>query len=267
MYRHYPLKAGSSGLSVYGEQLPTSLLTSLSLSIPLSANIDTLYISKIVTKNNFISVVINSYTSDLAVGSFSKAIVEDYQTINLTSYISGVSGQLTVGKLNALVDFQGAFHFQKENAEIEESTIFVYPTPAVTAVVNNSTKSTGKISLLGKNVSIAVEGNDITLDVIEYTKVLAHNALAGQYDNCTNPIIEKINTVTPDEDGNIDIYTILPMTIDVSGENLELTPNLTIEQVCPELNKIYPPLNISDTYYSDILTEKTPEWKTWPYFS
>jgi hypothetical protein len=73
--------------------------------------------------------------------------------------------------------------------------------------------------------------------------------------------------VTPDEDGNIDIYTILPMTIDVSGVNLELTPNLTIEQVCPELNKIYPPLNVSDAYYSNILTEKTPEWKTWPYFS
>ena len=194
MYRSYPLKAGSSGLSIYGEQLPTSVLTSLSLSIPLSANINTVYISKIVTKNNFISVVVNSYASDLAIGSFSKLITEDYQTINLASYVSGVSGQLTVGKANALANFQGAFHFQKENTEIEESTIFIYPTPAVTALVNNSTKSTGKISLLGKNVSIEVTGNDIILDIIEYTKVLAHNALAGQYNNCTNPIIEKINT-------------------------------------------------------------------------
>lgn len=265
MYRSYPLKASSSGLSIYQEVLPEELITSMNISAPNEYT--GLYISKITSKNQYLSIVINDYATGLALGSFSSAITKDYQVINLLPYLSTVSGFLTIGKKEILSEFQGAYHFDKENTELEESILFIYPPPAVIKFVNRAIESVGKITLLGKNIIITDEDNTLSLDVIDRNKVLAHNTSAGQYDNCQTPIIESINTVVPDEEGNIDIYTILPMTIEVSGDNLTLVPNITVSEVCPELNKIYPPVNESDVYYSDILTEKTPEWKTWPYFS
>lgn len=267
MYRSYPLKAGSSGISIYGETLPDSLLTSLSLSVPNDYGYRGLYISKVVVKGQFISVVFNDYDTGFALGSFSKLVTKDYESINLTPYIPTASGVLTVGRKEGLLEFQGVYHFERENTEIEESVLFIYPPPGVINLVNNAIASTGHITLIGKNIEVSTGDSEILLDVIDTNRVRAHNTLAGQYNNCNNPIIEKLNTVTPDEDGNIDIYTILPMTIEVSGDNLTLIPNLTLEQVCPDLNKIYPPDNASEEYYSDINTEKVPEWKTWPYFN
>ena len=267
MYRNYPLKASSSGMSIDSELLPDTIITSMRVTITNDIGYSKLYISKVAIKGRYISVVINDYASETALGTFSKLVSTDYDTINLTPYLSTVSGILTIGKLENLAQFQGAYHFTRADTELEESVLFLYPPTGVIKLVNDAISSVGKITLLGSNTKITVVDNDLSVDVIDSTRVLAHNVLAGRYNNCPTPAITKINTVTPDSNGNIDIYTILPMTIEVSGNNLALTPNLTINQVCPELNKIYPPTNTSDTYYADIAVEKTPEWKTWPYFS
>lgn len=267
MYRNYPLKARSSGISVYNEQLPDPIITSLNISVANDIGYSRLYISKVTIKGKYISVVVNDVESELALGTFSKLITKDFEVINLTPYLSTISGFMTIGTVESFKQFQGAYHFEKDSTELEESVLFIYPPTGVIKLVNAAISSVGKITLIGQNVTITPTGNNMSLDVIDHTRILANNVLAGRYANCPTPVITKINTVTPDSEGNIDIYTILPMTIEVSGDNLSLVPNLTINDVCPELNKIYPPADTSDTYYSDITTEKTPEWKTWPYFN
>jgi hypothetical protein len=266
MYRKYPIRATSTHEFEDGSAFPQDVITSIQISVPYTYN--KLYISKVYALNRYLSVTVNDYATDNAVGAFSAKITSKFQIIPLTPFIDQISGNLTVGSLDGIDKINGAHFLSKDNGLLEASTIFPFTPPAVTKLIHGEVEMTGHINLVTENITAAaLDSVTISLSIINEALIASNNDFHGSLDNCATPLIKRINTVEPDEDGNIDIYGILPVTVEVETGEVELIPNLTLDEVCPERTKIYPPENNSDEYYTDILTATEPEWKTWPIFS
>lgn len=264
MFRKYPIASDMSCIDVDGKELPQDLITSMQITADISDFADPVYISKVYIKNSYISVVVSRQNT--ALGCFSGKITTHFQSIKLTPFLPTVSGTMTVGKLGSIQTVNDLFVLTDETAALEDSVIFKFTPPGLTSF-NGIT--TGHVSLIGDNISLAVVDNDIELQVIDINKILSRNDINGANDTCLTPIITHLNTVPPDINGNIDIFGIDPVTIEVTvlESSVTIEPNLVLDDVCPERNPLQPPANDSDNYYSDILTTISPEWLNWDQFN
>lgn len=265
MYRKYPFRGTSTHLFENGQVMPQELIVSAQISAPYAYR--KIYVSKVYVKDKFVSIVINNYATGLALGSFSGVISSNFQTLLLEPYDNQVSGKIVIGPIVALESMYGANFFSSDNGLLEDSVIFCYTPPGITKLVHEDKEATGHIVIAPDNLTVTTEQPQLLLSVTDIALIESHNDLHGDLNNCLTPLIKKVNTVLPDEDGNIDIYGILPVTIDVDTAEVELVPGVTLDEVCPERLKISPPDNESDVYYTNILTATQPEWKTWPNFS
>ena len=179
-----------------------------------------------------------------------------------------LSGSITIGDKDALKLVTGANYLTSETGRIEDSTIFIYSPPAVRAITNKNDVVRGFATFTGENITITPSTEQFNLSVIDKNLVLSKNDYSGAYGNCTTPSIKRINSVFPDVGGNIDIYGVDPIAISIDTGKIQLTtPELSLLDVCPEKNKLSPPSNADDTYYTSIESASEPEWKTWPQFS
>jgi hypothetical protein len=178
-----------------------------------------------------------------------------------------VSGSITIGDAAVLNELSGTYYLDYTNGRIEPSTVFCFVPPGVTAFVYEGTKATGYVTLSSGSVNISNVTQQINLSVKNPNLILSNNDFGSALANCPTPLIKKINTVTPDANGNIDIYGIIPIKISVeSGTQLQLdtVPELSFKALCPEKNKVIPPANNeTTTYYSDVFQTNIPEWQTW----
>jgi hypothetical protein len=181
--------------------------------------------------------------------------------------ITFVSGNMTIGRASSFKGAEGVYYLN--NAEIEPSAVFCFTPPGVVKLVHETTTLTGLVttSVSSNMLQTITLPNTILFSVTNTNSIISNNEFSGDTNSCSTPIITKINTVSPDSSGNIDIYGIDPLSIAISTGQFELVTALGITDVCPEKNKISPPTNNSDSYHTDILSATSPEWKTWPRFS
>lgn len=283
MNRKYPIRSDMPCLCEDGSYLPQELITSMQLTTDYTNR--ELYISKVFTAAGYISVTISSNASGLVLGCFSAAVKSNFETIPLTpsTLQYNISGSMTIGTLKSLETYQGARNLTFSNARIEDSLIFIFTPPGITNIskklpdivdlevfpIISEQALTGHITLLGDNVAISEQTPNITLSVINTASIKSLTDIGGKVNNCSTPIITHLNTVTPDVNGNIDIYGILPLKINIESGTLDFADTaLTLDEVCPERKKLAPPENNSNNYYTDILATRTPEWKdSWPEFN
>lgn len=268
MYRKYPIRATSTHIFTDGTEFLQSILVALQVSVPYAYR--SLYISKVFVKQSYISITLRDVATDLPIGCFSGTLSSNFQVIPMTSFINTVSGTITFGNIDALTNYNGVYYFSTADGQLEDSTIFCFTPPGVTAIENDGDSITGNINLVPENINITEEDNNILLSVINVSSILSNNDSSGESNNCPTPIIKKINTVSPNPVGcNIDIYGILPVQIEVDEDGAIVgidAPDLTLADVCPEKDQFVPPEDETTDYYTDILTTTDPEWKTWPQF-
>lgn len=267
MYRTYPLRSTSSHTFTDGRKLPTSLIVGLQLTTLYTYR--KLYIEKIYAKQNFVSILIREVDTNIVVGNFSGVVTDSYTVLSLDPVIKEISGTLTIGNPAAIDLINGVGLLNSIDGRIEDSTIFCFTPPAVTSIIHKDTAATGFITLSTENITITAALRNFSLEVINPNLILSRADIRAEYGNCNTPLIKKINTVEPDNNGNIDIYGIDPVTIAVGAHKLGFdTTGLTLVDICPEKQKLSPPISdITDAYHGNILTTNTPEWKTWPEFS
>jgi hypothetical protein len=245
-----------------GVTLPQSLLVGMTVTTvpPFSQ----LYVSRIYAKPNFLSVIISERWTLSTVGVFSGIVTKEFQSLTMSSVYPMVGGRLIVGDPEAINEILGDNEISPDNGMLEGSTIFCFNPPGVSAFLNQEIEKTGNLNILTDNITVSYTP-DIKLAVTNKALVTSNNDLTGSLDNCPTPIIKKINTVTPNIMGNIDIYGILPISIQIGADDarVSLTSELVLDQVCPERTPLTPPANNSDVYYTDILTATAPEWKGW----
>lgn len=261
LYRKYPLRAESTSVFTSGVELPQNLLCALQISAPYSFS--DLYISQIYATDNFISIVVNEYNTDVVVGTIQGAVTQDLTVLYLEATLPTISGKLIIGQASSLAQIAGSNYLAKADGRIEASCILSYTPPAVSKITNDEHIKTGNIGFILDNLTLNTD-TSVHLGVDDVSLITSNNDFNGALNNCGLPIITKINTVSPDNVGNIDIYGILPVSIEIGTGEIGLLSELTIDEVCPERTPLVPPVDNTDVYHTDILTATAPEWKSWP---
>lgn len=275
MYRKYPLRSSCTMSFIDGTVLPSSLITSMQVSVPYGKH--KLFVSKVFSHPDYLSLTINDYATGVAIGCFNGRVTKDFEVITLTPFLANVSGSLTTGKKEDFKKLIGTFFFRDEArnqgsrdfALLEDSVIFCFTPPGVTKLTHEHKSLTGHVTtkVSSSMAQTKPSSTSLRLGVTNLEAILSNNEFSGDINSCPTPIIKRINTVTPDEYGNIDIYGIVPVTIGIGTGEMNFDTALTITDVCPEKNKISPPVNNSDTYYDDITTTESTEWRTWDRFA
>jgi hypothetical protein len=269
LYRKYPLRATSQLMTTTGVELPLNLLS----ACRITSKIDVLniYIYSIYVKDSFINVTIahrRDDGTDLLLGYFEGNIDIDYKSLPLKGIVNYVSGYLIIGEKIALSNLQGMMNLDYDNGKLEDSTIVNIPIPLVSFIIDHDKMATGNITFTLDNISEVVGISTISLDVINKRLVQSNNDNFSARSNCATSVIEAINSVSPDSSGNIDVYGILPVKIDIIAGGIHISaPGVEFTDICTSINSIIPPYPEDNPQtYPDILTVEEPEWKQWPQF-
>ena len=257
LYRKYPFRSGSSMKTSLGIDIPQDLLAGA--SITTGAGATDVYISKIYCKGGFLNLTIS--TSEGVLGCFSGKVVNNYQSLLFTPFIKQVSGFMLAGTPEAVASMEGTHYVDSANGRLEDSLVFSFTPPGVTAINHEAQRVTGDVTIAGTNITITNAENDLGLAVIDKSKITSNNDANAYCGTCPTPSIKLINTVPPDGSGNIDVIGIAPVVITVeSGKLLITLGDLTLDTFCPQ-DKLAPD-NPSGTY-PEFLTAEDPEWKSW----
>lgn len=268
LYRRYPLRSSANGTSREGRDIPLTLFTAARF-ISDSTHL-TIHISKIVIEDNNINVAFSSGSTLL--GYINGKVTKDYQTFRMTTVARYASGYVTLGKMEALDSYQGSNTFDSTNARIEDSLVVCKSPPAVEGIKVGETVVKGMITFTYDNITEAVdaESETLTLGVENVNLIISKNDLSSKLENCPTRYISSLNDVTPDENGNIDIYGIQPVAIEITSDNdiVINTPGIDFFEICQNKKNIVPPIPANDPNdYQDVLTATKEEWKTWPDYS
>ena len=262
-YRKYPFKQEASLKAVQGRVLSDA--TIVNMSITSTYGMHKLYVKQVFYKDSTITITLASVVDDTAIGAFYGDITEDFTTLTLTPFVRFVSGNITLGSLNALQTITTVLNFTANNAELEESTIFCYKVPGVTSI-NDSRKNQirgnvnfGNLTNLSKSTATGK-----TLFSVDNTESIENIADRTSYfGNCINPIIKTINGVYPmgsaeytstENDGNIYLVGVKPIVFyGTPGQDDTMSPgsvkidaeDITISTLCAEKYKAIPPVDIS----------------------
>lgn len=253
-------------MTTAGVELPLSLFCGARITARLEYL--NLYIKQINISGSVISVVIvhqdPNTLADTPIGSMSGTITADYQTLTLVSSNLLASGFLIVGSKDALSAIQGSHLLSYANGKIEDSLITTFTVPAVSSL--NDIR--GDADLEGVNILLADSSGDIALSTIDTTVLTSKADLGSKYNNCGSLIIERINTVAPDDAGNISIFGVDPVTIHVTASGLSVdTGVLVVADICSKTIKNTPPDDTTDVYHGNVTTATAPEWKGWPQYT
>ena len=256
-FRNYPLQQTATITSNEGKAIPADLIVGMSLST-IYAQSD-LYISHIAVRNTFLSIAIVDSSTGVAVGSFNGNITSDYQTLPLTSAQNYTAGSCVVGHIATLIDLQGSWNFTYAASKIEPSCVLWHNLPNISGLTYHGQRVAGNITLNLTNIS----ANGNMLSIIDNSTMLANNDFT-MLTGCPTPFLFSISGVTPNSAGNIDIYGILPIKVSIDAGSIVVnSPTYTLDVGCPAKTLMTPPLNTSNTYYTDILTATSPEYKLW----
>lgn len=274
MYRKFPFRMECDLMLDNGATLPQSIITSMQVTVPYGKH--KIFAYKISYSANHVSLVISDYATNQHLGVFTAKLTKDFQVVKLTPFLPTTAGSLTIGRREDLQETAGTYLFcdhnmvpSKDAAIIEDSLIFCFTPPAVKSIQHEKKVATGFCTTLSTLPLLQSYPNidETLLTISNVNSILPQGQIKGSYDNCPTPIIKKLNTVSPDENGNIDIYTINPLDISITAGVIDFTSIVELVDVCPEKNKISPPVNNTDNYFTNILTAISPEWKTWPRFN
>jgi hypothetical protein len=256
-YRKFPLKQFSAFQADNGTIISDMFIVNCSITSTYGKH--RIYIKQIFRKKNYISIVIVSLLDDVCLGSFSGNITEPFTKLTLNPFVRYVYGSLTVGAIEGM-PLEGVYNFEATQTELEESTIFCYTPPAVTSVRDKKQNEIRGYVNFGTLTNIA----KTTDNVGKSTKFTALNPKSvfnladktSYLNNCTTPVIQKINGVSPFpvnvgdpiNDGNIYIVGVKPIvfygTQGDPGNVVVTTPDMTIDTLCTQKTKLLPPVDV-----------------------
>lgn len=282
-YRRYPLKANASLESSTSFVIPDAWFLGLRLNVPLGYH--KAYVERIFLENGFISVTIACKLvpseATVVLGSFSTALNADYKNVYLSSLGYGASGLLVLGKVSDFSAYSGNYEFSSATyaaapAQIEESLITVIPIPAIKSISCRGSTVTGNITLTLENIKkvTATSVGDIHLNVINKSSLYSRMDKSFSFGNCDSPVIGSINSVEPDEHGNIDIFGIKPVVITTLSESNNLVNGIKVavediafKDLCRDNYKNTPDFNASNRYHLNLASSAeiagSEEWKNW----
>ena len=264
--RNYPLRGDAAIVTNEGDPLPTGLIASAQFSSPSSFPF--MYVSRIYVSGTYVNILMASTVASVKtyVGFFDGKLDDDYQTLKLASIFPTVYGAMTFGPLSVIRNYQG-FHTLTETAgRIEDSLHTYIVPPGLASVSSKGSRLTGTVGLEYNNVRRISDLADLKLEVVNKELVRAKNDTSPLFGNCGTLAISSMNNVTPDEQGNIDIYGIAPLEVTVTPAGIGLSvPSITRAELCAGEKRI-PPLTESSIYSRDITTVTFPEWQLWPQY-
>lgn len=271
LYRRYPLRSSSTMVSQQGIEVPLTLIAGARISSVYGYH--QLYISRLIVNGNHLNMTISNTSPAETVGYFSVDITQDYQTVKLTPVKDFTAGYIVFGQQNALSVLQGANTFIYDTSALEDSIITCVQAPIIKAIMVGENRITGVVKAEYDNIKETPSAGTLTLDVIDVNSVLSRTDIGTSRLNCPTLAIGGINNVTPTTDGNIDIYGILPVIIEITDTGIvATTPGLGFNEICANVKNNIPPVPaVSDSakslYIGDIITATAEEWKTWPQYN
>jgi hypothetical protein len=266
-YRKYPFKQNSSLRSDSGYILPDDFIVNCSITSIYGRH--RIYVQQVHYKNTTgqLRITIASALEELTLGVFT-GIVSDsgVSYLRLEPFVRNIAGIMTVSNIEAVVNLNTALYFEKENSELEESTIFCYTPPSVTSVRDKKntelrgTVNFGKLINLTKTTIKAERASKLKATYPETVYNLADKST--YLGNCRTPVIKNINGVLPSTPGgvssvndfNIYIVGIKPIIFyGIPGEQFNTTEPgkvgidtgyLTLDNLCTAKHKLLPPVNV-----------------------
>jgi hypothetical protein len=262
-YRKYPLKQSSSLTAINGHVVSDHLIVACNFASTYGKH--RLYIKQIFHKFSSIRIAVASCLDDTVLGYFSGQVTENNTTLEFLPFSKFLDGNITIGSLEAFNALPELLNFKKEAMEVEESTIFCYPPPAVTNIIDkNGTELRGNVRFGSLTNLTKTNGtNTAALQVTNAENIFNLADKSSYLDNCPTPIIRSINSATPfpvgtlDEknDGNIYMVGINPIVFyGIPKENAEESqsgvlnvdsPTLTLDSLCALKHVLLPPVDIS----------------------
>ena len=253
--RSYPFRAGTE-LDLSNNVVPTDLLAALKITCEASEL--EVYISKIVTNNGTISITFSGASGPI--GFANGVILMSNQSLLIHNQKNGVIGNVTIGNPDS-VNTRQTFTFNSTIGLVEPSTVTVISPPSVTSLNIKGNKLVGAIKLTSNTAGITA-GGSIGLNVNRPADIQSRNDISASRLTCGNNVISGINTVSPDEHGNIDIYAIAPVQVSIVDGNIKLdSPDTPLSVICKTLN--LPPIDSTQTSHQSISSIANPEWHGW----
>lgn len=223
------------------------------------------HISKVILKFGQFSVEFSS--GDTILGVVNGLHTKDNQTFKVTGLQSFFAGFLVLGNSKAVKQADQVYTFTSTTGAIEESLVTVYDPPTVSKLLHNGASLAGEIKLELTNMDATVNNDSIAFTIVNNLNITSRQDFTAELLTCKNPVIGAINNVEPKKDqsgsNNIDIIGIEPVTITVSAGIVEIGSGVvTLESICKPV--VIPPVDATDTYFTDLRTTVDPEWKQWP---
>jgi len=190
-----------------------------------------------------------------------------YTTSLIMTSLPFVSGHLTLGNiLLTQNDVQPVYHFTYAQGRLEPTAVLEVTPPAVSSITIIGIPVTGLIDLELTNLENG-SATEIELNVIDSTQVTSISDFTTLTDSCPLGSIKFINDVPPDNNGNINIYGINPVTFVFSaGLGVLSSPTFALEDYCLINRNNIPPINVSDVY-ATITADPSIEYLTWPQYT
>lgn len=223
-YRKYPLKAATTNI------LPNDFIVNFSFTY-LTESITTFRLGiKSITKTIKGSCIVIQDHNLNVLGCFN--YVGD-SIVNFESFDNKGTGVLTINN-----DVTSNYTFSTfADAEFEPTTIVVKAPPAVSSITKKTltfeTPLTGVVLTSLSNLTETIDETEIIFEVVDSSTIKSNNDIDAT-SQCRTPFITKINTVEPDENNNIDIITVLPLKVSMSGNTLtfETDTEFTKAELC-----------------------------------
>lgn len=264
-YRKYPFKQRSSLRSDTGYVVPDDFIVNCAITSIYGRH--RIYVKQIYYNNQEIRIAIASVLDDLLLGVFvGSATSNDIIHLNLNRFVRNIAGTMSVYNVSALKDLSTALNFNKEDTELEESTIFCYTPPAVSSIKDKKNSELrgnvvfGKLTNLTKTT--APEARTSKLKATNPSTIFNSSDRSTYLGNCGIPIIKNINGVEPSSPGgvssvndyNIYIAGIKPIVFyGIPGEEQNTTEpgvigintdSLSLDSLCTLKHKILPPVEV-----------------------
>ncbi len=260
LFRKYPFQASASLISTSGVEIPLDLIASVSIAIPLT--LSNLYMEQLILNNGTVSISFAHWSGTAAttIGCFTGVITEDFQTLELESFVPFASGFLVMGGVTNIQQLQGFYTFNYANAVLEPNTVFCYSPPAVTSLNSNGAKIQGNLSFgTLQNLTLTQSGSIFEFDVTSTSTITSLADFSSEFRNCPTPCITNINGIvpyTPDvtsaNDNNIYLFGVDPITFDpvlvdpdASPESYTInitTPGFDLNSLCAQRSPLLPPV-------------------------
>lgn len=268
LLRNYPLQGRHVLLDQAGGQMPAGLLTAARFTVP--AGVTGLYFRQVRHAGRQVSGLVHALPEDVPAGYFGATVTVDFQVLDLVPLRNGFFGRLAVGTLALLDQVDGLHSLSPEIGRVEDSLVVSMPAPAVTGLLVGTRTLTGRVTLRPVNVGVSAEDSRLTLDVLNRRQVLAVNDRSIRHGTCGFLSVGGLNGVTPDAEGNIDLFGIAPLRVTVTpdGQVSISLDGMSQAELCGRTETV-PPNVASDVHHaaSDLPrtgTPVAPEWRDWP---